>query len=73
MDKVYKENISSKELEQTAKDASNQAIKEAFALGIPITIQEGNKLIKVFPNGKKEVLKTIDEAFVKLNKNHFKL
>ncbi|KHS94498.1 MULTISPECIES: hypothetical protein [Pectobacterium] len=47
-------------LSRIAKNASQKAINEAFRAGMPIhSISEG-KLIKEYPDGRKECVKTLD-------------
>lgn len=43
-----------------AKRATSNAAADALASGRAIVYMEDNKIIKYYPNGHKEILKTID-------------
>ncbi|HLX63836.1 MAG TPA: hypothetical protein VKX17_21370 [Planctomycetota bacterium] len=56
--KVERE-ISTKRLAQAAREATTQAVRETFELGLPITVLEGENIVKVFPDGRKTVVKRL--------------
>ena len=56
---------------KVANIAFNQASENTQRLGLPIIKRENNKLIKVYPNGKREFIKTV--AMVKVDRKSFYL
>lgn len=48
-----------------AAKATRNAAAEALNNGRCIVIMEGTEIVKVYPNGHKEVIKTIGDAYVK--------
>ncbi len=66
-----KEKLTSKQLSKYAKAASAKAIDEARAKGIPFAVQEGKNIVKVFPNGHKEVVGHLDKAFIRVSKKRY--
>ena len=59
----------SKWLSQVARDASKNAIQECIDAGIPYVTLRGTQLLKIYPDGKHEILKeyTYDELYVTLD------
>ncbi|MBE5204360.1 hypothetical protein IG612_17415 [Pectobacterium sp. FL60-S17] len=47
-------------LSRIAKNASQKAINEAFRAGIPIHCISEGKLVKVYPDGRKECVKNLN-------------
>src|SRR5687768_9128645 len=43
-------------------EAARSAIRAQQAAGLPITYQEGNEIIKEFPDGRREVLATLQPS-----------
>jgi len=43
---------------KAANRAFDRAFKNARRLGLPVIKRENNKLIKIYPNGKEEIIKT---------------
>ena len=68
-----KEDITTEELAIQAKKASKRAIERATALKVPYTVQEGRRLVKCHPDGRKEVLDVLPRAYVKAPKQSLKL
>ena len=60
---MMKEDITTEELAVQAKKASKRAIEKAQALGVPYTVQEGKKLVKHYPDGRKEVIDVLPKAY----------
>jgi len=56
---------------KVANIAFNQAAENTQRLGLPIIKRENNKLIKVYPNGKREFIKTVE--MVKVDRKSFYL
>jgi hypothetical protein len=56
---------------RTAKDASNNAIRNAFAHGIAVTRMSGNDIIKMYPDGRTEIIKKIENSSVTLDKRRY--
>lgn len=54
-----------------AKRAFHQAFTNAKRLGLPVIQREQNRLVKVYPNGKKEIIKTT--SMVPVKKKSFSL
>ncbi len=63
----------SDKLEKAAKKASNEAIKISFSNNIPIVSQKGDGIYRIFPDGKKELLKTIKSSNITLAKTRISL
>ena len=55
--------------------AANNAFREAYINAkshkLPIIKREGNKLVKIYPNGKKETIKAT--RMIKIKKRHFSI
>ncbi|MBN3209992.1 hypothetical protein H5A35_21590 [Pectobacterium brasiliense] len=47
-------------LSQIAKNASQKAINEAFKAGMPIHCISEGKLVKLYPDGRKECVKVLN-------------
>ena len=57
---LNEENLAPGTLETIAAEASQRAIDEAFALGIPITVIKNNNLVRIHPDGTEEVVKQLN-------------
>ena len=68
-----KEDITTDELAIQAKKASKRAIERAKALKIPYTVQEGKKIVKYYPDGKKEVIDVLPKAYVRTPQGKYTL
>lgn len=68
-----KEDITTEELARYAKKASKRAIERAKALRVPYTVQEGRRIVKHYPDGRKEVLDVLPRAYVKAPKENLKI
>jgi hypothetical protein len=56
-----------------AKNASNNAIKSAFKCGIPVTIQQGDNIVKLYPDGSTEFIKKVEYSSVTPEKRRYRL
>lgn len=63
----------SKHIEEIARKATTRAANDALKNGRAITIQQGNVIVKKFPDGRVEVIKTLENAFVVPKKRVYKL
>jgi hypothetical protein len=61
------------DLSRSAKQASRKAVADAFSKGLPITIQRGKRIIKLFPDGKEELISELERAYIKTDKKSFNL
>ena len=50
-----------KKLAASAAAASREAIAKAFAAGLSVTIQRGNRIVEVAPDGTETLLETLDD------------
>lgn len=57
-----------KKLAKAAKECSAEAVRQAFAAGLPITILVGNRIVRRWPDGREELVKELpprgDDAIV---------
>lgn len=65
--------ITGKELNACAQAASKRAVERAKALRIPYTVQEGRSIVKHHSDGTKEVIGTLDKAFVRPEKKRYRV
>lgn len=63
----------SKELDKVAKKASRAEIKKSFEQNISIVAQHGDKIYRIFANGKKEEIKQIQNSYIKIDKKKISL
>lgn len=63
----------SKHIEELARKATTHAANDALKNGRAITIQQGNAIVRKFPDGRVEVIKTLENAFVVPKKLVYKL
>jgi DNA-binding protein YbaB len=54
---------------KAANEAFREAYKKAKSHKLPIIKREGNKLVKIYPDGKKEIIKTT--KMIKIKKEIF--
>lgn len=54
----------SEQIKELARKATTYAANDALKNGRAITIQQGNDIVKKFPDGRIEVIKTLENAFV---------
>ena len=57
--------ISSKDLDACAKEASRQAVQSAQANKVPYTVQEGRNIVQHQTDGTKKVVGTLPKAYVR--------
>jgi hypothetical protein len=62
-----------KDLSRSAENASRKAVSDAFSKGLPITVQRGKQIIKIYPDGKEELIVNLERAYVKAGKKSFNL
>lgn len=62
-----------KYIELVAKQASEKGMQDAFKLGIPVTRQQGDKIVKIFPDGHTEFVKIIEHESVMPEKRKYYL
>ena len=50
-----------KQLAASAAAASKEAIEQAFAAGLSITVQRGNRIVEVSPDGTEKLIEILDD------------
>ncbi len=65
--------MTTKDLSRSAKNASRKAVADAFSKGLPITVQRGKRIVKVFPDGTEELISNLERAYVKADKKSFSI
>ena len=65
--------IPTKNIERIARDASNNAIMNAFNCGISITRMQGDDIVKVYPDGTTEFIKRLENSSVKPEKRRYRI
>jgi hypothetical protein len=60
-------------IKQMCREASENAIKDSFARGLPVTVLKGDYLIRLYPDGSYDLLKKYERKFVKAEKREYKL
>ncbi len=65
--------ISSKALSACAKAASTQAVKTAKANNVDYTVQEGRKIVRHSSDGTKEIIGTLEKAYIKPAIKHYSM
>ncbi len=50
------ESTTTKVLRCAARNASANAIKRTHAIGLPATVAKGDKIVKLYPDGREEVI-----------------
>lgn len=65
--------MSRDDLRRHAKQASRSAIRKAAQKDVPFAVQQGKRIIKVFPDGHKEVVGHLDKAFVRISKKTYSM
>ncbi|MEA3470187.1 MAG: hypothetical protein U9R24_00525 [Thermodesulfobacteriota bacterium] len=63
----------SKHIEEMARKATTRAANDALRNGRAITIQQGNNIVKKFPNGKIEVISKLKNVYFTPKKRIYKL
>ena len=48
------------QLGRIAREASLDAVAETWSMGLPITVARGDKIVKVYPDKREEIVGTID-------------
>ena len=48
-----------KKLAKAARECSAEAVRRAFAAGLPITVLEGNRIVRRWADGRTELVKEI--------------
>jgi hypothetical protein len=65
--------MTTKDLDRSAKKASKKAVADAFSKGFPITVQQGKRIVKIFPDGREETITNLERAYIKSEKKIFKV
>jgi hypothetical protein len=65
--------ISSEELIECARVASQKAIESAKTNGVPYTVQEGRNIVKHSPDGTTTVLDTLPKAYVRPKTKYYRI
>ncbi|APH38667.1 hypothetical protein [Methanohalophilus halophilus] len=63
----------SRHIEEMARKATTRAANDALKNGRAITIQQGNAIVRKYPDGRIEVIKTLENAFVIPKKRMYKI
>ena len=58
--KPERREISLKRLRQAGREVGLQARMENFAMGLPITVLEGNSIVEIFSDGRKRVVEKLE-------------
>jgi predicted nuclease with RNAse H fold len=66
-------NERSEHIEEMARKATSCAANDALRNGRAITIQQGNDIVRKFPDGRVEVIKTLENAFIVPKRRMYKL
>lgn len=54
---------------KAASTATNNARRRALNNGLYVTYLDGNKIVREYPDGRKETMKTIQEQSITMSKN----
>ena len=65
--------IPKKSLIESVRKATTEAVKKTRQAGGAITYQSGKKIVKKHPDGREEVLKTLDRAYIRNSKKSYKI
>lgn len=68
-----KREVSNKDLNRYARAASRAAARKARKMNVPYAVQEGKNIIKIFPDGRKEVVGQVEKAFVRIPKKRYSM
>ncbi|KXS44150.1 hypothetical protein HWN40_04010 [Methanolobus zinderi] len=60
-------------IEKVARDASDNAIMNAFNCGLPVTRIRGNDIVKVYPDGSTEFIKRLENSSVTPEKRRYRI
>jgi len=63
----------SKHIEEMARKATTRAAKDALKNGRAITFQQGNNIVRKYPDGRIEVIETIENAYFIPKKRVYKI
>jgi hypothetical protein len=58
-------------IKKMARDASTNAIMNAFNRGLPVTRMQGNDIVKVYPDGTTEFIKRLENSSIKPEKRRY--
>jgi hypothetical protein len=61
------EELSHDEFQRIVSEAGAEAVKKAFAAGLPVCGSEGDKIIKYFPDGTKKVIGELEHSMVPID------
>ncbi len=60
-------------IERIAKEASHNAVKNAFSHGKSVTIQQDGHIVKKYPSGYIEVIRKVENSSVTPEKRRYQL
>ncbi|MDK2947753.1 MAG: hypothetical protein PWQ63_913 [Methanolobus sp.] len=60
-------------IKKMARDASNNAIMNAFNHGLPVTRMQGDDIVKVYPDGTTEFIQRLENSSVKPEKRRYRI
>jgi histone H3/H4 len=65
--------IPTKNIERIARDASNNAIMNAFNCGISITRMQGDDIVRIYPDGSIEFIERLENSTVMPEKRLYRI
>ena len=71
--KINLEEPQTKFIERIAKEASHNAVKNAFSHGRSVTIQQGEHIVKKYPDGSIEIIRKVQNSSVIPEKRQYHL
>lgn len=61
------EELSHEEIQRIVSKAGAEAVKKAFAAGVPVCGSEGDKIFKYYPDGTKKVIGKLEHPTVPID------
>jgi citrate lyase synthetase len=58
-------------IKKISRDASDNAIMNAFNRGLPVTRMQGDDIVKVYPDGTTEFIKRLENSSIKPEKRRY--
>lgn len=59
-------------IKKISRDASDNAIMNAFNRGLPVTRMQGDDIVKVYPDGTTEFIKRLENSSIKPEKRRYR-
>lgn len=53
---IEDDEVSAEVLSQAARKAGEEAVKKAFAMGLPVAVWKNGRIVKRYPDGREEVV-----------------